>query len=237
MPKVEVCFTPEDYNLYKKPEQTVVVIDVLRATSVICTALNFGIEKVITVEQVEDAKKFEGDNNIIAGERNGEKVDGFELGNSPLAFIDGKYKGKTLILTTTNGTRAVNTAKDCKELLIASLLNAEAVCLHLAKSTNDVLLLCSGWKGKTNLEDSICAGYIADALKSSKLFTSEEDSTLISETLFVAARNNPLGFMRGSSHRQRLLKLGLSDDIKYCLRSNEQKVIPIYKSGEFVKLR
>lgn len=236
MPKVEVCFTPEDFHLYKKAQQTVVVIDVLRATSVICTALSNGIEKVITIEHIEDAKKFEGDQYIIAGERNGEKVDGFQLGNSPLAFLDNSYKGKSLILTTTNGTRAVNTAKESSELLIGSLLNAEALCHYLAKTENDVLLLCSGWKGKTNLEDSICAGYIADALKQSEIFISEEDSTIIAETLFVAARNNPMSYIKGSSHRERLLKLGLSDDIKFCLRSNTQKVIPIYTGGEFVKL-
>jgi 2-phosphosulfolactate phosphatase len=236
MPSVEVCFTPEDYHLYEKGNQAVVVIDVLRATSVICSALYHGVSKVIPVESLEVASEYLDKGYLVAGERNGKKIEEFALGNSPLAFISGEYHGHELVISTTNGTRAINTALKAKQLLIGSLLNAESVAQHLLTQEMDVLLLCSGWKGKTNLEDSICAGYIAHMLKESKRFTSEEDSSLIAINLFESARSNPYAFLKGSSHRRRLLKLGLSNDIKYCLKANALNIVPYYSSGIICKL-
>tara|TARA_R110001592_G_scaffold359340_2_gene665612 strand:- start:51260 stop:51970 length:711 start_codon:yes stop_codon:yes gene_type:complete len=236
MHTVEVCFTPEDYHLYKKDNQAVVVIDVLRATSVICSALYHGVSKVIPVETLEDAEKYLDKGYLVAGERNGEKVKSFALGNSPLAFVSGEYHGHELVISTTNGTRAINTAMDAEQLLIGSLLNAQSIINHLLIQEMDVLLLCSGWKGKTNLEDSICAGYIAQQLKESKRFESEEDSTLISINLFESAQTNPYSFLKGSSHRRRLLKLGLAKDIKFCLKANALDIVPYYSSGIICKL-
>lgn len=236
MHTVEVCFTPEDFHLYEKSNQAVVVIDVLRATSVICSALYHGVNKVIPVETLEEAETYVNRGYLVAGERNGEKVENFALGNSPLAFLSGEYVGHDMVISTTNGTRAIQAAAHSKQLLIGSLLNAKSIINHLLIQEIDVLLLCSGWKGKTNLEDSICAGYIADELKQSHLFSSQEDSTLIASTLYQSAKKNPFTFLKGSSHRQRLLNLGLADDIKYCLKTNEMDVVPFYREGEIIKL-
>lgn len=236
MHNVEVCFTPEDYQLYRKENQAVVVIDVLRATSVICSALAHGVQKVIPVETLVEAENYLEKGFLVAGERNGEKVEKFTLGNSPLAFVSGEYSGHDLVISTTNGTRAIKTAEDANQLLIGSLLNAISVANHLLTQEMDVLLLCSGWKGKANLEDSICGGYIAQLLKDSKLFSSQEDSTLIAINLYENARANPYSFLKGSSHRRRLLKLGLSNDIKYCLKANALDLVPYYASGIIRKL-
>lgn len=236
MHNVEVCFTPEDYQLYKKPNQSVVVIDVLRATSVVCSALFHGVNSVIPVESLEEAKAYLNKGYLVAGERNGQKIEEFALGNSPLAFVSGEYHGHDLVISTTNGTRAINVALDAKELLVGSLLNALSIVKHLLIQERDVLLLCSGWKGKANLEDSICAGYIAQELKKSCSFKSEEDSTLIAVNLFENAKANPFSFLKGSSHRRRLLKLGLSKDIKYCLKANTLDIVPYYRNGIICKL-
>lgn len=236
MRNVEVCFTPEDYHLYQKPNQTVVVIDVLRATTVICSALYHGVNAVIPVESLEEASGYLKKGYLVAGERNGRKIEDFALGNSPLAFVSGEFVGHDLVISTTNGTRAIKVALNAKELLIGSLANAQSVIQHVLTQERDVLLLCSGWKGKPNLEDSICAGYMAMELKKSLAFKSEEDSTLIATNLFESAKSNPFAFLKGSSHRQRLLKLGLSKDIKFCIKANSMDIVPFYSNGIIRKL-
>jgi 2-phosphosulfolactate phosphatase len=234
--RVEVCFSPEEFDLYKQEYTTVVAIDVLRATSAICTAFDQGAEKMIPVSSVEEAQALKNEGFLVGAERNGKIVEGFDFGNSPYSYMGDLVKGKTLVLTTTNGTKAINRAAKTHEVLVGSLLNLQSVIDYLSEKPRDVLLLASGWQGKFNLEDSICAGAIAEALLETGSYMSDEDSTIASLFLFRQARDNYFGFLKASSHRRRLRNLNLNEDIKYCLTPNQTRVIPVYKDGALVKM-
>ena len=143
------------------------------------------------------------------------------LGNSPRSYMNDNLIGQTLVLTTTNGTKAINVTDKSKQLLIGSFLNLDALCKYLIDLNKNVLLLGSGWQNKFCLEDSICAGAISDQLLNSKKFETSNDSTVAARYLYLSAKSNYFGFLKASSHRKRLKKLNLNDDIKYCLTPNQ----------------
>ena len=229
-PRVEVCFTPNLFPLHMEDiYQTVVVIDVLRATSAICTAFHYGIDKIIPVSTLDEAIEYRQKGYLVAAERKGKVVSGFDYGNSPFTYMNGDLKGKTLVLTTTNGTKAINVAKKVKHLVIGSLINLDALCEYLMDLNDNVLLLGSGWQNKFCLEDTICAGAITEKLISSGNFTFENDSSIAAKYLYLSAKDNYFGYLKSSSHRIRLKKLNLNSDIKYCLTPNQTKVVPYRK--------
>jgi 2-phosphosulfolactate phosphatase len=146
------------------------------------------------------------------------------------------FKGKEVVLTTTNGTKSLDVAKDAETVVVGSFLNLQFLNEWLVKQDKNILCLCSGWQDKFNLEDTICAGAISDYLISSGNFTSEEDSSIAAKYLYLSAKDNYLGFLKSSSHRRRLKNLNLNEDIKYCLTPNQTNVIPILKDGKLVQL-
>ena len=233
-PRIEVCFTPNLYPLHIEDFQVVVVIDVLRATSAICTAFHYGIEKIIPVSTLDEAIEYREKGYLVAAERKGKVVSGFDYGNSPFTYMNKEIKGKTLVLTTTNGTKAINVAKNVDHLIIGSLLNLDALCNYIKKLNKNVLLLGSGWQNKFCLEDTICAGAIADQLLSFNNFTSESDSSVAAKYLYKSARDNYFGYLKASSHRKRLKKLNLNRDIKYCLTPNQTNVVPIREDNYLI---
>ncbi len=234
--KVEVCHTPSLYPKYRKENQIVVVIDVLRATSAMCAAFDNGVRKIIPVATIEEARGYQEEGYIVAAERKGQIVEGFNLGNSPYGFMTDELKGKTIVITTTNGTRAFHTARDAEQVVIGSLLNLDALSDWLVKQDKDVLCLASGWKDKFCLEDTICAGAFVDNLIKSGKFTTEEDSSIAAKYLYLSAKDNYMAFLKASSHRRRLKALNLNEDMKYCLTPNQMKVIPIRKDNYLVLL-
>lgn len=238
MNRVELCFSPADFHLYEKDFELVVVIDVLRATSAICAALEHGVGRILPVATVAEAKAYQAQGYFAAAERNGMVVEGFELGNSPLGYLEraAALQGTTVVMTTTNGTKAIHLARNKQTVVIGSLLNLEALCQWLIAQRRDVLLLGSGWKDKFNLEDTICGGAIADRLITSGWFRAEEDSTVAGKFIYRSARDNMFAFLRASSHRRRLRKLHLNADVKYCLTPNQLTTIPILRDGFLVKL-
>ena len=235
--RVEVCFSPKQFELYKEEFHTCVVIDVLRATSAICTGLANGVERIIPVPSVEEARVLQQKGCIAAAERNGQIVEGFDFGNSPRAYMDGALAGKTVALTTTNGTKAIAMAKEMPQVAIGSINNLDAITTWLMQQPGHVLLLCSGWKDKFNLEDTICAGAIADRLIDIARFKSIEDSTIAAKHLFLAVRGNLFSFLKASSHRRRLRNLSLGEDIKYCLTPNTVNVVPVLHEDALVDVR
>jgi 2-phosphosulfolactate phosphatase len=233
---VEVCYTPKDYEYFKGRFEIVVVIDVLRATSAICSALNNGVRSVIPVSTIEEAKSYQEKGYLVGAERQGEIVEGFDFGNSPYSYMNPELKGKEIVLSTTNGTRAINIAKDADQVVIGSLINLEAITNWLLKQNKNVLCLCSGWKDNFNLEDTICGGAIAEILIKSGKFSSNEDSSVAAKYLYMSAKDNYMGFLKSSSHRKRLKRLNLNEDIKYCLTPNQVNVIPILKDEKLVNI-
>lgn len=238
LPRVEICFSPELLHLHAEEHDIVVVIDVLRATSAICSAFYNGVVKMYPVSTIEEAKEFQAKGLLAGAERNGEVVEGFELGNSPFHYMTDYIKGKEVALSTTNGTKCINLAKSVgKQVVIGSISNLNLLSDWLIEEKRNTLLFCSGWKGKFNLEDTVCAGAIADQLLASGEFRSEHDSTIAGKYLFYSARDNMFGYLRASSHRRRLKRLNLNEDIIHCLTPNTAPVIPVLDGDALVKLK
>jgi len=174
---------------------------------------------------------------MVAAERNAEILEGFDLGNSPFGYMNKKVKGKTIAITTTNGTQAIEAAKKADTLIIGSFLNFDYVVEYLKSQKKDVLFLCAGWKNKFNLEDTLYAGAVAEALIYKNKFNTICDSTIAAIELYKLAKHDLYKFLSQSSHRNRLAKLDLERDIKYCLTPNQCPVIAILKGNHLVKLQ
>ena len=234
--RIEVCYTPREYDYFKDEFEIVVVIDVLRATTAICVAFEYGIKSIIPVPTLEDALEYKKKGFLVGAERKGQIVEGFDFGNSPYSYMKNEFKGKDVVLTITNGTKSIAAAKDADTLVIGALVNVDALTTWLIKQNKNTLCLCSGWQDKFNLEDTICAGAISEALINTGNFTSIEDSSIAAKYLYLSAKDNYMGYLKSSSHRRRLRNLNLNEDIKYCLTPNKTKVIPILKDGKLIKL-
>ena len=234
--RIEVCFTPGEYAYYKDEFEIVVVIDVLRATSAMCAAFDNGILSIIPVPTIEEALEYKKKGYLVGAERKGQIVEGFDFGNSPFSYMKEEFRGKEVVLTTTNGTKSLEVAKDAETVVVGSFLSLTALSKWLSKQDKNILCLCSGWQDKFNLEDTICAGAISDFLISTGNFISIEDSSIAAKYLFLSAKDNYLGYLKSSSHRRRLKHLNLNEDIKYCLTPDQTDVIPILINGKLIKL-
>lgn len=233
--RVEVCFMPGQYPLYAQDMGIVVVIDVLRATSAMVAAFEHGIDRIIPVATIEEAAQYIGRSGYIAAaERNGEVVQGFAYGNSPLAYVGQDLRGQTIVMTTTNGTKAINLAKGARQLVIGSFLNLTALSDWLVRQNDNILLLCSGWKDKFNLEDSVFAGAVMERLLESGKFGVEEDSSIAAKYMYMSARENFMGILKAAPRRRRIQQLHLLPDVKYCLTPDQSDKIPVLRDGELV---
>lgn len=233
---IEVCYTPQAYSLFHKDEAIVVVIDVFRATSAIVTAFYNGVSKMIPVATVEEAKEYQNNGFLAAAERNGEMIEGFELGNSPFGYMSNKVKGKTIAISTTNGTQAIEASRKASKIAIGSFLNLDVLCEYLLGQKKDVILVCAGWKNKFNLEDTLFAGAVVEKLTNGTGHEVTCDSAIASRHLYNMAKNDLYDFLSNSSHRNRLAKLDLERDIKYCLTPNQCPVIPVMEGKYLVKM-
>ncbi|MFN4853287.1 MAG: 2-phosphosulfolactate phosphatase [Bacteroidota bacterium] len=229
--KIEVCFSPHQYSLFKKEKQVVVVVDILRATSAIVTAFANGVSSMVAVKTPEEAIELGKHGYLLAGERNGEKLEGFMFGNSPISFTDHTIAGKKIVITTTNGTQAIHKAADSEGLAIGAFLNLEAVAEWCNRAAMDVLVLCAGWKDKFNLEDTLFAGALSARLLTGSHWMTQCDSTYAALNLWKNAKNDLYGFLESSSHRHRLQHLQLEDDIRFCLELNRYDIVPVQDSN------
>jgi 2-phosphosulfolactate phosphatase len=227
--KLEVCYSPDLFPVYfTKKECVVVVIDIFRATSAICTAFDNGIRQIIPVATIDEARAYQAKGYVGAAERHGEIVEGFDIGNSPFSYMNPDLKGKDVVLSTTNGTQAIEKAKQAEKIIIGSFLNLTAVCKYLEKENRDVILLCAGWKGRYNLEDSLFAGAVVEYFDGSDVFTGIADSSIAAKQMYKAAKGNLNGFLKDSSHRRRLQRLNSERDIDYCLQIDTTNLVPVF---------
>ena len=235
---ISVCFTADQFHKFSDGTSTVVVVDLLRATTVISTAFMEGVEAIIPVQSLEMAMLYQGrEGYIVAAERNAKLIEGFSYGNSPFHYINTNVTGKILVLTTTNGTRAIHNAKDHK-VITASYLNIDVITKYLIEDLNDVIILCSGWKGVFNLEDPIFAGSLSKILLDSNKFTSKCDSLFASTELLKNAGDNLFEYLSKSSHRRRLKSLNMEEDTRYCLSPPyKSNIIPILERDRLVPLK
>lgn len=234
--KVEVSLSPALYSsYYHNPECSVVIVDVFRATSAICTAFQHGVHEIIPVATIEEARAYKKQGYMVGAERNGEVVEGFDFGNSPFSYMDERIEGQTIVLTTTNGTKAISIAKEASEILIGSFLNLDSLVKSLVEGGNDVLIQCAGWKNRFNLEDTLFAGALVNKLSKYEGFDNLADSAIAAGHLYELASNDLFAFLSKSSHRKRLARLNLDEDIKYCLQESKYEVLPVFRDGVLVE--
>jgi 2-phosphosulfolactate phosphatase len=230
MPEMETVLSPALFHLHTADlhRRNVVVIDILRATSTICTALNNGATEIATTATPAEALHFRNQGYLCAAERDGQTVEGFELGNSPQDYTRDRVQGKGIALTTTNGTRCLRMARGAAHVFAGSFLNIDALADFLIRDGRDVMLFCAGWKDRFNLEDTLFAGALAARLKG---FESHCDATLAAMTLWEKAETDPGQFLAKASHAKRFQTLHRESDITVCMRMNSAPVLPLMKDG------
>ena len=193
MSSVDVCLTHQQLENYQHHDKNVVVIDVLRATSTINTILFSGAKSVKPVESLEECMKLKEDGYIVMAERMGKKVQGFDYGNSPSKIEKNLFADRDVGIATSNGTKAIVKTKGSKITLISSFLNLSKVIEYLNTNSRDTLLVCSGWKGSTNLEDTMCAGAIVAGLEN---YDYESDTVVIAKKLYEQSKDDILSSMK-----------------------------------------
>jgi 2-phosphosulfolactate phosphatase len=231
---LETCFSPALYEADLHLNSIVVIIDILRATSAICTAFANGAASIIPVEGVEEAREYKRRGYLVAAERDGYILDFADFGNSPFNFTREKVEGKTIVYSTTNGTGIINLAYSAEKIVIGSFLNISALVRWLKSQDKDVILFCAGWKNRFNLEDTVCAGAFAEQLLASDLYSTICDSTHAALDLWKVAKNDLPGYIEKSAQRTRLRNKGLDDCIGFCLTPDLTEKIPVIKNGILV---
>jgi 2-phosphosulfolactate phosphatase len=237
-PSLYTSLSPALLNLYEIKSSVVVIIDVLRATSTITTALYNGAKDIIPVDSVDECIRIGKQMGAItAGERDGKIAEGLQHGNSPFEYPTTFIENKTLVLTTTNGTKLLHMAlsNGANQIIIGSFANIDCVCEYLVKSGKPVLLACAAWKDRVNIEDTLFAGAVINQIKDH--FDINCDSSKMALGLFNTAQSDLFGYIKNIqiTHFQRLSSFGLEKDIEHCLTYNTAPVLPIYKEGKLIK--
>ena len=234
--KLNVCLSPALLPLFDIEGSIVVVIDIFRATSSICYGIANGAEAIIPVAEVEECAAYreKGHNYLLAAERDGRVVDGFDFGNSPFSYTAEKVSGKTVVLTTTNGTHTLHQSIRAKQIVIGSFLNLTAVCQWLKKQNDNILLVCAGWKNNVNLEDTLFAGAVVHQLEGPGYKT--DDAAIAAADLYRIAKTDLPDYLKKTSHAERLKKLGIKADIDFCLNVDMVSDIPVLVGEKLVRL-
>lgn len=238
--RIEALFTPNEIDEVAVKGRTVVIVDVLRACTTIAHALTSGCDRIIPVESVEAATNLTASLDkkvtLLGGEKEGRRIDGFNLGNSPLEYTPEIVKGKTIIMATTNGTKAMWKSQAAKEILVASFVNASAVVDHLRKAGGSVTLVCAGKQGRFAMEDAACAGMLIDRL-------AEQDDVDLSDgataarALYLMHKQSVEGLLRGCEHGRYLSSIGFDGDIEVCSKVDSLRILPVVKEGRIDRQR
>jgi len=232
---VEVCFSPALYKFKLTKEGFItVIVDILRASTSICSALDHGVKSIIPVNGIEEAKEYKKNGYTVACERDGNVLDFADIGNSPSDFIREDLKDVTIAFSTTNGTQAVNLASDADEVVIGSFINLSALAQWLTRQNKNVVILCAAWKNLFNLEDATFAGALSTLLVKTGSYDTECDSAKASMDLWKLASNNPGTYLSKSSHRNRLKHLVSDQDYMYTVTPDISTTIPVFCGDKLV---
>lgn len=230
---IEVFFSASNFSDVNAAGKVIVVIDILRCTTTIVTALNNNAKFVIPASTIEKAMKFykmPGEKVLMCGERRGKKIGNFDLGNSPLEFIESVVSDKVIVITTTNGTEAILKSQLANRIYMGSFLNFDAIVEKIKKESK-VILLCSGKEGRFSLEDVVYAGRIINTLKK------DIDIQLKGETSFVAEAlgekfQDIYEMLQLSDHGKYLESIGMEKDLEMCSKQSITKIVPEFKAGK-----
>mgnify|MGYP000317709263 CR=1 FL=1 len=226
---LEVCFSPALYELYHNPEAVVVVVDILRATSAICTAFMNGARHIIPVGSLEEARDLKEKGHLVAAERDGIVLDFADFGNSPYNFTPDRVRQNDIVYSTTNGTNAIHKAAGSYAVGVGAYLNLSALAEWVVRKDRDVVILCAAWKDKFSLEDSLFAGALASILLQTGSYSSICDSVRASLDLWEMARPDVYQYILKAAQKERLAKNGLDDVIEFCHTPDLTNIVPFLK--------
>ncbi|SEL78368.1 2-phosphosulfolactate phosphatase [Parapedobacter koreensis] len=231
---IRVCLSPALLPYYELDDTVAVVIDIFRATSSICYGLANGARAIIPVAEVEECLAYRDNGYLLAAERNGEVVAGFDFGNSPFAYTADKVDGKTIVLTTTNGTRAIQWCAGATAVVAGSFLNISALSDWLRTQNHHILLVCAGWKNQFSLEDTVFAGALVARLRAEGIEL--DDAAHAAESLYLEAQGDLETYLNKASHSKRMQRLHITADISFCLQQDIVSAIPVMNGPELVRL-
>ncbi len=237
MNNIEICLTPKLFDQYNVDNKIVVIVDILRATTIITAMFHHGLNKLIPVKNLDEAKDHKKSGYLVAAEINGKKVDFADFGNSPFEFTPDKIKGKTLVYSSTNGTNTIHLAKKAEQVIIASFLNLSSIANYLKNQNKDVFILCSGWMGDYCTEDYLFAGALSQNLVASERFTFESDAVQNAIELWNIASDDLLSYIQKLQQYKRLLKFGFKEIVEYCFKLDLTKAIPVLEKDYIVELQ
>ena len=231
-PTLRVCLTTALIPTFEIADSIAVVIDVLRATTSFCAALDRGATEIVPVRSLNECRQYGRQGYLTAAERGAQKVPGFHFGNSPSEFLQADLRGKKIAFTTTNGTRALHAVRRAKEVVAGAFVNMSVLLDFLRQRAQPTLLVCAGWKDHVNLEDTLFAGAVATYLEND--FRIADDATLIAMSLYQQAERRKKYYIQHSAHFERLIQLGMQEDVKYALRQDLHPVLPLYRDGALI---
>ncbi len=237
---VKVYLTPTHLDEMQLKDKNIVVIDVLRASTTIATALGNGAKEIIPVQNVESVVKISGNLSggmtLRAGERNGKTIEGFNLGNSPAEFTKEAVEGKSIIFLTTNGSAAMVKGRHAKNLIIASFVNLSSVIAFLKELREDFIIMCAGQDNDFSLEDAVCAGKIINALDDvTETIIIPDDAAAAAMALDKSFGKNVLKMLKSSDHGKYLTDIGFADDLKLCAGTDSIPLLPVL-SGNVIRV-
>ncbi|UOQ78143.1 2-phosphosulfolactate phosphatase [Hymenobacter sp. 5516J-16] len=237
LPTLDICFSPELLPVFNLQGRVAVVVDILRATSSIVTALAQGVTHLVPFSELADCQAMAAAGYLTAAERDGQQAAGVDLGNSPFGYLNGvvPVRGRGVAITTTNGTRALHLSAAAEKIVVGAFLNIGAVAEHLRQLGKDVVIVCAGWKGNFCLEDTLFGGALAARLQAD-FQTTDSDATLAALDLWALAQPDPAAYLLKSSHVRRLNHLEAHKDMEFCMRQDEYAVVPVFRNGQITSL-
>lgn len=236
MRNIEVVYSPRLFsNITTKKPYVVVVTDVFRATTSICAALEYGVKAIIPVKRIRHARFLKRLGYLVAAERGGNKVKFADLDNSALSFFDPRFKGKEIVYSTTNGTKAIRLASsEAYRIAIGSFVNIEALSEWIIRQDKNVVILCAGWKNKVNMEDSLFSGALSEILLQSGKYKTDCDAAKMAMDQWELAKDDIQGYIARSSHRNRLRNLVSDEVLEYTFKLNSSRMVPVLKGYKII---
>lgn len=225
---VDICPSPALYPYYEKEDDVVIVADIFRASTTICAMLQNGASAVIPVADIAEAQRYKSDGYWVGAERNARKCDFADGGNSPFDYPREKVEGKEVVFTTTNGTQAIEKARNCGQLFVGAFSNLEVLTEKCLSIGGRSVVICAGWQNKINIEDMLFGGAFAEGLSEKGGITIDSDAVRIALELWQKAKNNPLEYVKDTDHYRRLVANGADGDAAYCLHLDTVHFAPYF---------
>lgn len=233
--RIDVIDVAGNITEEKVQGKTAIIIDVLRATSVMVTALANGVNAIYPYKDIESVlENSKRDKNpLLCGERKGLKIDGFDCGNSPLEYPRELVEGRNMFMTTSNGTRAIErTATGAERIYISAFLNVGRVAEQIVADDKDVVIICSGTDDNFSLDDALCAGEIIKRVCERK---EVQLSDMAIGLKFIAENSKDIPTtLAGTKHYEYLKSIGFTGDMEHCFSMDKYNILPVYENGKII---